>query len=138
LDLRREPRAIVPRLDTSGELVGELVGELEHLRSLIRSALSAFTLTAEKESSPVQFLCQRVARLRPDRFSPSADAPKTQHDLYAELLAQMDVLRQQLKREAKPAEISETLVKLNTSARNLVAALAPPAAGRRQAGSEQR
>lgn len=115
---------------------GDLVGELEQLRSLIRSALAAFTLTAEKENSPVQFLCQRVARLRPERFPLSAGAAKTQHDLYAGLLEQLETLRQQLKKEAQPVEISGTLVKLNTSARSLVMALAPSSLGRRQA--EQR
>jgi len=119
--------------DTSGKLVGEL----EQLRSLIRSALAAFTLTAEKENSPVQFLCQRVARLRPDRFPLSAGASKPQRDLYAGMLEQLETLRRQLKKEAKPAEISGTLIQLNTSARSLAAALAP-ASERRQAGSEQR
>src|SRR5690349_1846008 len=54
MDMRLAPRP-VGQQDKSGELIGEL----EQLRSLIRSALSAFTLTAEKENSPVQFLCQR-------------------------------------------------------------------------------
>jgi hypothetical protein len=48
----------------------------------------------------------------------------------------LESLRQQLKRQANAAEISATLVQLNTSARNLVAALPPPAASRRQAASE--
>jgi hypothetical protein len=120
------------------EISGELVGELEQLRSLIRSALAAFTLTAEKENSPVQFLCQRIARLRPERFALSAGAAKAQHETHAALLEQLEALRQQLKKDAKPAEISGTLVQLNTSARSLLAALAPLAAPRRQAGSEQR
>jgi len=112
---------------------GDLIGELEQLRSLIRSALAAFTLTAEKENSPVQFLCQRVARLRPERFPLSAGAAKAQHDLYAGLLEQMETLRQQLKKEAQPVEVSGTLVQLNTSARSLVTALAPSSGNRRQA-----
>lgn len=137
LDLRLAPKpAGLP------DVSGDLVGELEQLRSLIRSALSAFTLTAEKENSTVQFLCQRVARLRPDRFPLSAGTAKAQRDLYAALLEQMEVLRQQLKKDAQPAEISGTLVQLNASARSLVAQLAPQsailAAVRRQATSEQR
>lgn len=133
LDLRLEPWALAP-----SDRSGELVRELEQLRSLIRSALSAFTLTAEQENSPVQFLCQRVARLRPERFPLSAGATKVQLDHYAALLEQLEALRQQLKREAKPVEISGTLVQLNASARSLVAALAPQAANRRHVASEQR
>jgi len=133
LDMRLAPRPL-SRQDASGELIGEL----EQLRSLIRSALSAFTLTAEKENSPVQFLCQRVARVRPDRYTLPAGAPKSQQDLYAALLEQQETLRQQLKRDAQPIEITGTLVHLNTSARSLVAALAPQAVSRRQAGSELR
>jgi hypothetical protein len=140
LDLRREPKASIPsdRAATPSDRSGQLVGELEHLRSLIRSALSAFTLTAEQESSPVQFLCQRVARLRPERFPLPANAPPAQHGLYVEILEQLDILRQQLKREIKPADMSGTLIELNTTARSLVAALEPQSASRRQAGSEQR
>jgi len=132
LDLRREPRASAPP-----DRPGNLIGELEQLRSLIRSALSAFTLTAG-ENSPVQFLCQRVARLRPERFPLPGSATPAQHGLFAELLEQMDSLRQQLKREIKPDEMTGTLIKLNTSARNLVAALEPQLVSRRQAGSDLR
>jgi len=117
---------------------GELAGELEQLRSLIRSALSAFTLTAEQENSPVQFLCQRVARLRPERFPLPVSATQAQRSLYAEVLEQLDMLRQQLKREIKPAEMSGTLIKLNTSARNLIATLEPQLVNLRQVRSEQR
>jgi len=135
MDMRLAPRP-VGQQDKSGELIGEL----EQLRSLIRSALSAFTLTAEKENSPVQFLCQRVARLRPDRFPPSPGTAKAEHDQYTALLAQMELLRQQLKKEVQPLEISATLVLLNTSARNLIAALAPQVTTRRMSklGSDLR
>jgi hypothetical protein len=111
---------------------------LEQLRSLIRSALSAFTLTAEKENSPVLFLCQRVARLRPERFPLPASASREQQGLHAEVLEQLETLRHQLKKDVKPAEMSRTLVQLNTSARNLIAALPPQTPARRQAGSEKR
>jgi hypothetical protein len=132
MDLRQAPRPV-----SLAESSGELVGELEQLRSLIRSALAAFTLTAEKENSPVQFLCQRIVRIRPERFALSAGAAKAQQD-HTALLEQLETLRQHLKKDAGPAEISGTLVQLNTCARNLLAALAPQAAPRRQAGSEQR
>jgi hypothetical protein len=49
------------------------------------------------------------------------------------LLEQLETLRQQLKKEAQPVEISGTLVQLNTSARSLVTALAPSSGNRRQA-----
>jgi hypothetical protein len=140
LDLRLEPRAMsVGPKSLAEESPGELIGELEQLRSLIRSALAAFTLTAEKENSPVQFLCQRIARLHPERFALSAGAPKAQRDTHIALLEQLETLRQQLKKDAPPVEISATLVQLNTSARSLLAALAPQtAAPRRQAASDQR
>lgn len=142
LDLRLAAKPGSPPDTGLPDMSGDLVGELEQLRSLIRSALSAFTLTAEKENSPVQFLCQRVARLRPDRFPIAKGAAKAQLELYAALLEQMEILRQQLKKDAQPAEISGTLVQLNTSARGLMTQLAPQSAilsaVRRQAASEQR
>lgn len=140
LDLRlAAPKAMgLGPISLAEQTSGELIGELEQLRSLIRSALAAFTLTAEKENSPVQFLCQRIARLGPERFALSGGLPKSQHETHAALLEQLEALRQQLKKEARPAEISGTLVQLNTSARALLAALAPQAAPRRQAASEQR
>jgi transposase len=141
MDLRQEPKAGNPPSssgDRTVDLTANLVGELEQLRSLIRSALAAFTLTAEKENSPVQFLCQRVTRLRPERFPLSANAAKAQQETYAALLEQMEMLRQQVKKEAQPAEISGTLIKLNTSARSLVTALAPDSGNRKQAASDQR
>ena len=144
LDMRLAPKAmshgptsLAPK-SLAEEVSGELVGELEQLRSLIRSALAAFTLTAEKENSPVQFLCQRIARLRPERFALSPGAAKPQHETHAALLGQLEALRQQLKKDAQPTEISGTLIQLNTSARSLLTALAPQAAPRRQAGSEPR
>jgi hypothetical protein len=132
MDLRLGPRPV-----SLAESSGELVGELEQLRSMIRSALAAFTLTAEKENSPVQFLCQRIVRTKLERFALSASAAQAQQD-HTALLEQLETLRQHLKKDAGPTEISGTLVQLNTSARNLLAALAPQAAPRRQAGSEQR
>lgn len=136
-DLRREPGTAARPIGRP-ETKGDLVHELEQLRSLIRSALSAFTLTAEKENSPVLFLCQRVARLRPERFPLPGNASSDQQGLHAEVLEQLETLRQQLKKDAKPAEMSGTLVQLNTSARNLIAILPPQAPARRQAGSEKR
>jgi len=68
----------------------------------------------------------------------SANAAKAQHQIHAALLEQLEALRQQLKKDARPAEISGTLIQLNTSARSLLAALAPQTAPRRQAASEQR
>jgi hypothetical protein len=139
LDMRLAPRPINHTPVSLAEgTAGELVGELEQLRSLIRSALAAFTLTAERENSPVQFLCQRIARLKPERFALSAGAAKPQRETHAALLEQLEALRQQLKKNAGPAEISGTLVQLNTCARTLLAALAPQAAPLRQAASEQR
>ena len=136
-DLRREPGMAALPIGRP-EVQGDLVHELEQLRSLIRSALSAFTLTAEKENSPVLFLCQRVARLRPERFPLPGNASHDQQGLHAEVLEQLETLRQQLKKDVKPAEMSGTLVQLNTSARNLIASLPPQAPARRQAGSEKR
>jgi len=141
LDLRQAPKPASLPMSVPVNVPAspdELVGELEQLRSLIRSALAAFTLTAEKENSPVQFLCQRIARLRPERFALSAGAAKSERETHSALLDQLEALRQLLKKDARPAEISGTLVQLNTSARSLLAALAPETVTRRQAVSEQR
>jgi hypothetical protein len=68
----------------------------------------------------------------------SAGVPKAQHETHTALLEQLEALRQQLKKDANPAEISGTLIQLNTSARSLLAAMTPQAAPRRHASSEQR
>jgi len=71
-------------------------------------------------------------------FPLPVSATQAQRSLYAEVLEQLDMLRQQLKREIKPAEMSGTLIKLNTSARNLIATLEPQLVNLRQVRSEQR
>src|SRR5882757_5174391 len=133
LDLRQDAKsAALPGSNPQGASQ-ELVGNLEQLRSLVRSALASFTLTAEKENSPAFFLCQRIAHLRLEQLPPNAAKPA--REVHAALLQQLELLRLHLKKDAPPAEISESLVQLNTSARNLVAALAPASDQRRQAGS---
>ena len=114
----------------------ELVGNLEQLRSLIRSALASFTLTTEKENSPAFFLCQRITHLRLEQIPPSAAKPA--REIHAALLQQLETLRKQLKKDATPTEISGILVQINTSARNLVAALVPASDQRRQVNSDLR
>jgi hypothetical protein len=121
----------------------ELVGSLDQLRSVIRSALASFTLTTtnlavEQENSPAYFLCQRIAHLRLERFPLPANAGKTAREQHAALLQQLELLRVHLRKNARPEEISEILVRLNASARNLTAALAPAADSRLQANSETR
>jgi len=127
---------VVPPQVAPQDASQELVGNLEQLRSLIRSALSSFTLTTEKENSPASFLCQRITHLRLEQIPPSAAKPA--REAHAALLLQLETLRGQLKKDAPAAEISETLVQMNTSARNVVAALAPASDQPRQAVSEQR
>ena len=112
----------------------ELVGNLEQLRSLIRSALAS--LTADKENSPALFLCQRIAHLRLERFPLPLNAGKAAREQHAALLQQLELLRVHLRKESPLPEISEILVRLNASARNLTAALVAAAGGRRQTGSE--
>jgi hypothetical protein len=148
LDLRRGAKSAGPSLPGSSlpssslpspnpqGASQELVGNLEQLRSLVRSARASFTLTTEKENSPAFFLCQRIAHLRLEQLPPNAAKPA--REAHAALLQQLELLRLHLKKDALPAEISESLVQLNTTARNLVAALVPASDQRRQAGSEQR
>jgi hypothetical protein len=129
LDLRQAGKRATPQPD-------ELVANLEQLRSLIRSALGSFTLTAEKENSPAFFLCQRIAHLRLERISPHAT--KAAREIHATLLEQLEQLRLHLKKDPAAGEISRILVLLNTSARNLLVALAPVSEQRRQASSDIR
>ena len=131
LDLRQAAKPPVPQGASQ-----ELVGNLEQLRSLIRSALASFTLTTEKENSPAFFLCQRIAHLRLEPLPPHPARPA--REFHATLLQQLETLRMQLKKDAPPAEISESLVQINTSARNLVAALVPASDQRRQVNSDMR
>lgn len=111
----------------------DIVTGLEQLRSFIRSALASLTLTAEKENSPALFLCQRIAHVRLERFALPSHAGKPAHELYGSLLDQLDLLRQNLKKGVQPADLSEILVQLNASARNLTLALAPDSDQRQQA-----
>ncbi|HET7086120.1 MAG TPA: hypothetical protein VFI23_15195 [Rhizomicrobium sp.] len=131
-----------PALSDSAASPQELVGSLEQLRSIIRSALASFTLTtatlAENESSPSYFLCQRIAHLGLERFPLPINAGKTAREQHAALLQQLELLRVHLRKNAPPTEISEILVRLNASARNLAAALTPAPDPRRKAGSEPR
>jgi hypothetical protein len=117
---------------------GELISTLEQLRSLIRSALAALPAPGEKENNPTPFICQRILHLRLEAMPPSAHMGKAAHDDYAALLKQLTVLRSDLKKAAPPAEMSEILVQINGSARNLIAALIPASEKRRQAVQDLR
>jgi hypothetical protein len=104
----------------------ELAGNLEQLRSMIRSALTSFTLTADKENNPGYFLCQRIAHLHLERFPLPVNADKAARELHAVLLLQLETLRQNLNQNPKkdmPGDVAQLLVQLNTSARSLLAAL---------------
>ena len=130
-DLRQSARpAGAPAVST------ELIGTLEQLRSMIRSALASLTLTNDKENGPAYFLCQRIAHLRLERFALPPNAPKSAHEMRAALSEQLEFLRQHLKKDASPAEVSQILVQLNASARNLVNILVPAPVKRQQNGSD--
>jgi hypothetical protein len=119
----------------------ELAGNLEQLRSMIRSALTSFTLTADKESNPGYFLCQRIAHLHLERFPLPVNAGKPARELYAALLMQLESLRQNLNQNPKkdmPGDVAQLLVQLNTSARSLLAALAAAPDTRLKANSDLR
>jgi hypothetical protein len=141
-DLRREP-APASSPPPSGPSVstatsGELVSSLEQLRSLIRSALSSLPATDDQENNPANFLCQRILHLRLDQLPPPAHAGKAAQEGLSTLQKQLGTLRTQLKKDASPAELSEILVQINSSARSLVAALGPASEKRRQAGQDTR
>lgn len=119
----------------------ELAGSLEQLRSMIRSALTAFTLTADKENNPSYFLCQRIAHLHLERFPLPVNAGKPARELHAALLMQLESLRQNLNQNPKkdmPGDVAQLLVQLNTSARSLLAALAAAPDTRLKANSDLR
>ncbi len=135
-DLRWTAKPGVPHAPVSSN---ELVGTLEQLRSLIRSALASLTLTSDKENSPAYFLCQRILHLRFDQLPLASTATRSAHESHAALLKQLGFLRLHLTKDSPPGEISEILVQINTSARNLVSALVPgSAAKRRKASSDLR
>jgi hypothetical protein len=71
--------------------------------------------------------------LKLDQLPPSANTGKAAQDGYEALVKQLNILRSHLKKGAPAGEISEILVKINSSARSLVAALLPASAKRRQA-----
>jgi len=119
----------------------ELAGNLEQLRSMIRSALTSFTLTADKENNPGYFLCQRIAHLHLERFPLPVNANKAARELHAMLLTQLESLRQNLNQNPKkdmPGDVAQLLVQLNTSARSLLAALAAAPDTRLKANSDLR
>ena len=119
----------------------ELAGNLEQLRSMIRSALTSFTLTADKENNPGYFLCQRIAHLHLERFPLPVDANKAARELHAVLLLQLETLRQNLNQNPKkdmPGDVAQLLVQLNTSARSLLTALAAAPDTRLKANSDLR
>jgi hypothetical protein len=140
-DLRMAPGSISNPASASGPAAphvpaaqsSELIGILEQLRSLIRSALASLPPEGETENSPVTFLCQRILHLKLDQLPPSANTGKAAQDGYEALVKQLNILRSHLKKGAPAGEISEILVKINGSARSLVAALLPASAKRRQA-----
>jgi hypothetical protein len=116
----------------------ELADNLEQLRSMIRSALTSFTLTADKENNPGYFVCQRIAHLHLERFPLPVNANKVARELHALLLLQLETLRQNLNQNPKkdmPGDVAQLLVQLNTSARSLLAALAAAPGTRLKADS---
>jgi hypothetical protein len=146
-DLRQAPAALSGPAASPPEAASpELISALEQLRSLIRSALGSLPQTSEKtnektgekESSPAYFLCQRILHLRLDQLPPPTQAGKEAQEGFAAMLKQLNVLRSHLKKDASPADLSEILVQINTSARGLGAALAPAAERRRQATQDNR
>jgi hypothetical protein len=98
-------------------------------------------LTADKESNPGYFLCQRIAHLHLERFPLPVNAGKPARELHAALLMQLESLRQNLNQNPKkdmPGDVAKLLVQLNTSARSLLAALAAAPDTRLKANSDLR
>jgi hypothetical protein len=127
-----------PASNSAAAKSGELIGALEQLRSLIRSALAALPASGEKENNPATFLCQRILHLRLESLPPAANAAPAAQEDYVALLKQLNVLRSHLKKDAPSGEMSDILVQINGSARNLVAALLPASEKRRQAAQDLR
>jgi hypothetical protein len=101
----------------------DLVRDLELLRSLIRSALSDLAPGQKTEEARVG-LChqsyERILRMRIEASHLPQTAPKSAHDLLTLLAQNIEALSLLLKTDASAVEISNILIKVNTSARNLL------------------
>ena len=105
----------------------DLVRSLEQLRSLVRSALSALTPSENSTAEPVGATHQsyeRILHLPLEKSGLPETAPKAAHDLLESLAQHVDILRLLLDKKASASAISNILIKVNTTARNLLALLA--------------
>jgi hypothetical protein len=123
LDLRNRPAPAVPR-PPSPPL--DMVRRLEQLRSLIRSALAALTPIEGTPGGISPVLYERIFNLGLEDAVLLEEAPMAARKALKALLRQLETLKARAGTDASTANISGTLIKMNTSARDLVAALANP------------
>jgi hypothetical protein len=101
----------------------DLIRDLELLRSLVRSALSALTPGQKTEEARAR-LChqsyERILLLRLEEAQLPQTAPKSAHDLLTLLVQHIEALSLLLKKNASAVDISNILIKVNSSARSLL------------------
>jgi hypothetical protein len=107
----------------------DIFQSLEQLRGFVRSALSALTPSegATTEALGASHLSyERILRLRLEKSAMPQNASKTAHELLESLSQHIEELDLLLRKDASGSDISNVLIKVNTIARNLAAALAQP------------
>ncbi len=104
----------------------ELIRRVEHMRSLIRSAMSTLTSDAEGVSLGPNFYCEKIALLRFGDGDLLPGSSAGLRDLYRKMVLQLALVRQAMEKKVPNSELSQVLVRLNGRARDLSAALAPP------------
>ena len=102
-----------------------LLHKIEHLRSLIRSAMSMLASDADGADASTNIYCERIARLRFDERDLLANATPNTLELYKKFLLQLAAVRRATERRLAQAELSAALVQLNARAREFAATITP-------------
>jgi hypothetical protein len=104
----------------------DCIGSLEHLRSLVRSGLSALTPcegAADGAVGVTHLSYERIVSLPLEKFALPPDAPPAAHELKESLGQQIGTLSRLVGNKAPASDISDVLIKVNTTARNLARVL---------------
>jgi hypothetical protein len=118
-----------PRHDDLLDQPADLIRNLKHLRSLVRSALFALTPSEGAAMDTIGACrpsCERIIGLRLEQSALPQNAPQAAYPLLVSLGQHVDQLDYLLRTKASASDISDILIKVNTSARNLADTLALP------------
>lgn len=103
----------------------ELVRKVEHMRSLIRSAMATLTSDSGGAGLGPNFYCEKIVQLKFD----DADLPQSStaevRNLHRKLVLQLALVRQAMEKKVPNSELSQVLVRLNGRARDLSSSLGP-------------